>query len=112
MESKESPQRRKGGVVNLNQLKKDMDPSKVRTGLKKLSIKSDYNKEERMEIWKKRKGFEIKWSMRVPVKSVERIKCDMGHFHEVEQDYHWVLNYTELSFDDAAEIVKFLGGDL
>lgn len=81
---------------------------KVRTSSHKASIRGDYDKEEHLSFTRKKHGkVEVKWMMRVPIKSNERMKCDLGHFHDIEQDQHWVWNYCTLSADDVEKLREF-----
>lgn len=97
--------------MNLTQLKKDMElqVAKVKVGVIKASVRGDYTHTNRLEFWKKKNGrVEIKWSSSIPVKSVDRVKCDEGHWHEVEKEEAWIWDYAELTREDIETLVEFL----
>jgi hypothetical protein len=99
--------------MDIDKLKVDIktDNSKIRTTMKKLSIRGDFEfrYEKKISFIKKTNGkVYVKWAAHVPVKSVERVKCDLGHFHEVEKTEHWVWNYCELSKQDVEKMLEFL----
>lgn len=100
--------------MNLDILKKEVSlgSSRIRRSSHKASIRGDFNYHEEkgnIEIFKKRGGkIQIKWSGNVGVKSTREVKCDMGHFHQVEETEHWVWNYCDLNKTDIEKLIEFL----
>ena len=96
--------------MNIKKLKQEMQmTSKIRVGRIKASIRGDFTGDNNLEFWKKRNGsIEIKWKSRIAVKSVERKKCDLGHFHDVAKEETWIWDYAVLTEQEVGEIRDFL----
>lgn len=74
--------------------------TKVRDGVKKLSIRGDYDGEYRVEFWDKNgtaNGIEVSWS---------------GHIHRDDMNKkegtYWVWDYCTLRKKDVRQLIKWL----
>lgn len=106
-------------MPNFKLMKREIDQgdSRVRVTATKLLILGEYcgngRINEDIEIWKNRskrrsEAVKIKWSGHIEVESNDTQKCDLGHFHAVKKEKHFVWNYAGLSKSDLLKIIEFL----
>lgn len=64
---------------------------------------------ESVNLVKKRDGtIKISWMGWVPVESVDKKTCNLGHEHQVIKEEKWTWNYCELTKKDIERIREFL----
>jgi len=78
-------------------LKIERGGSRIRDGLKKLSIRGDYDGEYNIEIWSRKEGAEIKWAGHIDTEDVN-----------VKKGQYWVWNYAKLNRADMVRIGRWL----
>lgn len=98
---------------NFTMLKNEVETgdSRIRRTKVMVAISGQYDDkaEERVRFRRQRNGtIKLDWGGRVPVKTQETERCDLGHHHSIEKSEAWVWNYCELTRDDAERLAAFL----
>lgn len=67
------------------------------------------NSRENLEFKRDRYGaIKVSWSGHIPIKTMERERCDLGHSHSVEKFEYFVWDYVTLSKAEIKELISFL----
>lgn len=100
------------GGVSFDEVNKSSAENSCRRTSTKFCISGEYNVKEGVVFKKGKYGeFKIEWKGRIPIKTEDYERCDLGHKHKIYKDEKWVWNYASISASDAKTIAAFLLGE-